>query len=279
MMTLKTAAQAFNKQKFTDASGSAYFYGQILPFPDNVRSGMASRRRILETAPTVVIPTSMVVKEFNTNQCYIVAAPAIDYYMGEAIRIKYPVLPVESKFSIRDIGQVLANSGGVSDVYASLSYVKRVVFDDASDYTGGSELFHSSAQTVAAGLIFSGSVGYFRAREKSRIDDINFGTTEVVELVSPISSATYTSKGDFNTTTDSYQTTTINNVSIFVEHVMLDFVHEALGFIPLEAGDKTISFLKSQVTYAKVGDTIGTYKIVSLNDNGTFWTTHARRSP
>jgi hypothetical protein len=188
---------------------------------------------------------------------------------------------VEGLFSIRTIGQVLANSGGVVDTYASPTYIRRVVFEtEQSDYDGGYEIYHSSYYPAYAGMIFYGNGVYYRARENSRIDDIGLGVTEAVELEQPIFSFTYQPGGNtYNSTTDTY-TPPPNKGSIFcfVEKLLLNFQHTALGFVRVEEGDKAISFLKSAIPASQPGDTIGHYRIMSVVDMGTFWTAHGRSS-
>lgn len=279
-MTLTEAAQFFNKQKFIDAYSTAFFYGQVLPYPDSTRSGQSSKRRILEVAYGTTIPAKSVVKEEVSNQLYLVAEGANDYFRGAVIRVKHSVVPVDHVFQIRTIGQVLANSGGVTDAYASPTYIRRVVFEtQQSDYDGGYEMYHSSYYTVTAGSIFYGDGKYYRARENSRTDDIGLGVTEVVELDSPVQSLTFQSAGTtYSPTNDNFTPpAAISSVSCFVEKIFVDFDHVALGFVKPEEGDKAISFLKATVTTVKPGDTIGLYKVRSVTDRSTFWTIHGRK--
>jgi hypothetical protein len=280
MLTLVEAAHYFDEQKFTDSYGSAYFYGQILPFADSTRSGNASKRRILEVAFGTVIPVKKVVTEEASGIKYLISSGAYDYYDGDVIRIKYPVMPVSDIFSIRTIGQVLAGTGGTTDAYVSPSYIRRVVYEtEQSDYDGGYEMYHSSYYTVTAGQIFYGSGKYYRARENSRIDDIGLGVTEAVELQAPVQTMTFQGAGTvYNPATDSYTPpAAVTGVSCFVEKALVDFYHEALGFVKIEEGDKSISFLKATITTVKPEDTIGGYRIMSVTDNSTFWTCHARK--
>jgi len=280
MMTLTQAAQVFNKQRFTDAYGTAYFYGQVLPYPDSTRSGQSSKRRILEVAYGTAIPAKGVVRELASSQLYLVAEGANDYFRGSVIRVKHPVVPVEDVFAIRTIGQILSNTGGVTDAYAVPTYIRRVVFEtQQSDYDGGYEMYHSNYYTVAAGSIFYGGGKYYRARENSRTDDIGLGVTEVVELDSPVQTLTFQAAGTtYSPANDNFTPpAAVTGVSCFVEKIFLDFDHVALGFVKPEEGDKAISFLKATVTTVKPGDTIGSYKVRSVTDRSTFWTIHGRK--
>jgi len=277
MMTLKEAASYFNEQLFTDSYGTAFFYGQILPFADSTRSASSATRRILDVSPAVTIPTKRTVT--SSGMKFVVSHKSSDFFQGDEIRAKYAILPVETQYTIRDIGQVLSNTGGTTDAYMVPSYVRRNVLEEQSDYLGGYEITFSSYYTIAQGSIIYGGSKYYRAREDSRIDDIGFGAVEAVELQSPIQSYTFQALGTtYDPATDTHTPpAAVTGVACFVEYVVFDFQHEALGYVKLEAGDRSISFLKSVVTTVKVGDTIGKYRIESFEDNGTFWTVQGRK--
>lgn len=276
MMSLKDAARVFETNVFTDTYGSATFKGQILPYPDSVRSGAPTRRRILEVAPEVVIPTRRTVTCNGVH--YIVSFGSNDLFNNQVIRVKYPILPVDTSYNIRSIGEVLANSGGTSG-YMAPSYIRRVVLEDNSAFDGGYEIYLSTYNTVPRGHIVVGGGRYFKAREASRTDDIGFAVFEATELITPVSTMTFQAQGGtYNPTNDTYNPpAAISNVSVFIEHSILDFEHEQMGYVKIEEGDKAISFLKSQVSAVKVGDRIGNYQIMGLDDRSTYWTTHARR--
>jgi len=277
-MTLKEAAQVFNKNTFTNTFGAETFEGQLLPYTDTTRSGSSTRRRILEVDPEVVIPNErMVISLTGTN--YIVAEEAPDLFLGSQIRSKYPVLPVHETYIIRTVGQTLAGSGGQTGVYVSPSYVRRVYFEDQSDYVGGYEMYFSSYYTVARGAILYSNGKYYRTRESHRLDDIGFGVSEAVALDDPINTMVFQSKGTiYNPVNDDYTPPApVTDVDVFTEHISLDFIHESLSYISLEAGDRAISFLKSQVVSVAVGDEIGSYVIKSVDDNTDYWTVFGRK--
>lgn len=279
MMNLRDAAKFFNKNEFSDTYGTATFEGQLLPYSDSTRSGNSTKRRILEVAPDVVMPVQGTVTSTATSDVYIVADEAPDLFLGLGIRSKYPVLPVAQQFSIRTIGQVLADTGGTEGVYMSPSYVRRIYFEDQSDYVGGFEVYYSFYYEVSRGSILHDGTKYYRARESGRIDDIGFGVVEAVHLESPITTMDFQAKGSvYNPVTDDRTPPApVPDVNVFVEHITLDFVHESLSYVPLEAGDRAISFLKSEVASVTVGDTIGSYVIKSIDDNSDFWTVFGRK--
>jgi len=278
MMTLKDVARYADNVVFTDSYGSATFRGQVLLFNDSTRSGPAAKRRILDVAPEVTIPTRRTITDATTGIVYLVSVASYDYYNGVPIRAKYPIVPSEGQATVRTIGQVLSNTGGTTDLYVDFSYLRRVVTEEKSAFEQGFDVYFSRYHSISAGdiVVFGGK--YYRARQDSRYDEVGFSAVEVLQLTSPVVSLTYQAQGTFVPSTDSYTSpVTIAAVSCFVESVFFDFVHEALGYIKLEPGDRAISFLKTTVTSVKVGDTVGTYKILSVTSNSGFWTCHGRK--
>jgi hypothetical protein len=128
-------------------------------------------------------------------------------------------------------------------------------------------------------VVYSGG-NYYRFRQDTREDDIGFTVGESIKLRDPLGTATFQAAGTtYNPVADNLTPPApITGVVTFSEHIILDYVHEALGFIPIAEGDKAISFLKSQVSSVKANDKIGTYKILSVDDRGTYWTIHGRRA-
>jgi len=281
MMTLKEASRFFDDHVFTDTFGTASFKGQVLPFTDSVRSGESTRRRILEVGSTVVIPDERTVTE-TSGQVYIIAADNPDFFKGDTIRTKYPILPVSITYAIRTPGQILSASGGVTGVYAAPSFVRRVSFEEHSDYAGGFEMYLSSYYSITPGKIFHGSDSkYYRTRVASRVSDVGFSVMEVVEIESPIGSVTVQQKTGtvINPVTDDYTAATpITGVAVFVEKIKLDYQHEALGYVELKAGDRAISFLKTVVSTIKVGEVVGDYVVKSVYDGTDYWTVHGRKA-
>jgi len=276
MMTLTDAAGFFNDQVFTDVFSSATFSGQVLPFPDSVRSGSSTRRRILDVAPGIVMPNQRLVT--TAGQVYIVADANLDFFHGETIREKYPILPVDNQYTLCTVGQLLAGSGGTTGVYVSPSYFRRLTFEDQSEYSAGFSLYLSSYYQIPAGGVVYGNGEYYRTREISRIDSIGLGVAEAAELVDPVSAVTiqmYSQSHD--PVLDSYPALTpVTNVPVLTEHISLDFQHESLGFTEVRAGDKAISILKSAAD-VNINDLIGKYKVLSKTDLDTWNTCHCRR--
>ena len=278
MMTLQQAARFFDDQTFTNVyDTSSTFSGQILPFSDSVRSGSSTRRRILDISSDVSISSEYIIQEDN-GQVYIVAAGNEDYFLGNVIRVKHPVVPTNTTYAVRTIAQVLAGSGGLTGIYVTPSYIRRMVLEERSDYDGIFSLYLSPYYSVSAGHIITDGSKYYRARESSRLDDIGFTVAEAVEVTDPISSVTVQRYSTvFNATTDAYPALTpLTGISVFTEAIVLDFQHEALGYAELEPGDKSITMLKTDVSSINVGDWVGSYKVLAVSNLTGVWTIHGR---
>ncbi len=278
MMTLADASRFFDDQTFTDTNGTATFAGQILPFTDSVRSGASTKRRILDVDSDVTIPIGNTITEAS-GRVYIVASVNEDYFQGDVIRAKYAIAPVSDTYAIRTIGQTLGSAGGTTGVYALPSYIRRVIFEEQSGYSGGFEIYMSPYYSAVQNMILYGNGRYYRTREKSRIDDVGFTVVEAVEIDDPISTVTVQQKGTvMDPATDDYVAAApITGVSVFMEHIEVNYLHEALGFVRLEAGDRAISFLKSVVTTIDVGEMVGDYLVKAVSDEDTAWTVHGRK--
>ncbi len=276
MLSLKETARAFDDQTFSDVHGiESDFLGKLLPFSDSTRSGPSVQRRILDTSSDTVIPTEREV--FSGGRVYVVAEGNSDFFKDEIIRVKYPVLPVVGTFYIRSIAQVLSGSGGIDSAYVAPMYIRRTIFDDQSEYGGGYIIYGSSYYYMNAGVIVGDGVKFFVVRENSRIDEAGFGAAEATELDDPVKLVDVTlSSGVYDPVTDTYGTTTVSDVPVFIEHYTLDFENVALGFEDISPGDKALSILKSDVAAITGGDRVGNFIVKSVCDRGDFWTLHGR---
>ncbi len=275
MMTLQTASGFFNETEVTSVYDSSMFYGQILPFTDSVRSGPSSLRRILEVAPDVEIPRERTVN-INGN-IYLVASGSEDYFQGDTLRRKFPLVPAANQFFIRTVGQILADTGGV-EVYASPTYIRRNIDDNQSAYLGGYDIYFSPYYSALVGTVLVGGGKYFRTREASRIDDIGVSVVETTEATDPLETLVFQAQGTtYNPLTDDHTPpASVPDVACFVENLNFNFDNTDLGFEKIEAGDKSVSLLKSQVATVTPGDNIGAFRVLSVVDLSDAWSLHVR---
>lgn len=278
MMSLRSAAKFFNHNLFQDTHGSDMFSGQISPYADSTRSSPSSNRRVVSVAPPITSPDRKTVTDISSGTIFILGDYISDFFYGEEIRRKFPAIPVTDQFTVRTIAQTLEGSGGITDAYVAPTFIKQVDVGDSAFKHSSYDLYFEKDLDVKQGDIVHGSGRYYLAISGGRVDDIGFGIVRAVELDSPLSSATFTSKsGELDTDTDEFTKTVIPAVDVFVEHQLFSYEHESSSFADTAAGDKAISFLKSVVATAAVGDTIGDYTILSINDEGSSWKAHGRK--
>jgi hypothetical protein len=279
MMTLYEAAKFFDAEVFEDVfDDRVRFSGQFLPFPDSRNSGPSTRRRILETAPGVILPAKGTFREINSGEVFIAAGATYDSFHGRNIRAKRPVTTAVGMYSYGTPGQILANTPAGSDLYLDLNYIRRFIHEDQATYDSGYELVFHSSYIVNRDYVVTNGTKYYQAMQDSHVEHSGFEICEAVELYNPKITATISAQGTtYNATTDTYTQTSYSNVPIFIVNGILEYHHEALGFVPIEAGDKTISVLKSAVPSLGVGSKVNSYKVISVSDKGTYWLCHGRR--
>lgn len=256
MMTLRQVAAFFNDVEFTDQNGANPFRAQLLPFEDNVRSGITSTRRILEVDPDVTVPE--VIKNTATGQYYITAKGNYDYFQSSVVRVKHPVVYSESPYTVRTAKQLLQGSGG-STIRASVHYNRHEGTEFSSENFGG---FQATAQysfsAPAGSIIFVGS-NYYRIIEDSYIDPIGIVTFECNRVVNGLQTLSLVRPGTYDPITETYTGGSTTSIACFVEHREKSFEMLRQDTSKNLAGDMTISTLAA----CAVGDTIGGYKIIA----------------
>lgn len=275
-MNLKKAIQRFGTEEFSDLYGvSNNFYGRISVFNEVTNSGEASRRRILETLPDVVIPSSRAISGNGEN--YIVGYANLDEWRGEVIRHKYPVLPVGSTTKLSSILQVITANIPTTTYYGYLSFRREVSLElQESEKVNSFNFFFPNNTSVSKdSVIIHGSSNYYKVRDIPYVDNAGFLVADVLLLDTPVQTLTFTSKGAYDPITDTESTSATESVTCFIEEAYLTYIHTSERFQKLEPGDKSIT-IKPTVT-PKAGDTIGGYTILSVETVNTTFNCHCRR--
>jgi len=278
-MDLRDAATFFDREVFQDYFDSTVsFSGQIGTFADSTRSGPATPRRVLSISPNVTIPARRVIKMVASGRIFLVGILNEDYWEDTVIREKYPLIPVENQAEIGTVGEHLADSGLSTDIFMFTSYVRRVFLEaESSSFYAGYETYFSAYETIANDSVIKLGTDYFRIKTHQSLDGAGFNMCEAVMLEDPWATVTYTSKvAPYDPVTDAYPPTTHAGLAAFVEPTRFNFLVTYPAFEKIEPGDKTISILKSDITVAKVGDTIDTRKVLAVRDLDTYWALHCR---
>lgn len=268
-MSLADATASFNGQRFTDPGGAGGFSAQTLPYNDSTRSGGSTHRRVMETAPSTLVPE--VVKDEATSGIFIRSAPAADYFRDSIIRRKWVLILTDGLYSLSSIAGILTGVPPTT-VYGASQYARRVALAEQSDFLGGYQLFLPSSALVEAGdLLWRGS-SYFRAVEASYVDPIGVTTVDCFKLQDPIQTLSITVKGAYDPVTESAPTSTVS-VSCVVEPREKSFSHFRQDFEDQKPGDKTIY----TVVACAAGDVVGPYKVISVVEVGGVYALHCRR--
>lgn len=273
------AAERFDLELFQDYfDSSVSFYAQVRPFTESTRSGPASPRRVLSVASDIFIPSRRIIKMVSSGKIYVVGGENEDYWYDKVIRKEYPLIPADTQAVIGDVGAHLSGSGLSSDVFLFMSYVRRVPLEEESSlFFAGYEAYFSSVETIPNNNVIKFDEKYFRVKTPSSIDGAGFGLCEAVQLDNPVEVLDYTKKdAPYDPVTDSYDPTVVSDITVFIEPAQFNFLFVYPAFDRLRAGDKTISILKTTIPVAEAGDMVGTRKVVSVRDNGTYWSLHCR---
>jgi hypothetical protein len=270
MITMAQAAATFNKANFTDINALNPFVGQLLPFNDSTRSGSTSRRRILEVAPAVVVPK--VIVEVDSEEVFIVSLPSTDFFKDALVRRKHPIIPAEASYSVKTVKEILDASPGVNE-WGTVSYTRREILEDSSDYLGGYSVIFPSTVTILAGQYVILGTTTYRAREDSYVDELGFSVVEVVRIPGLLQDVTITVKGVY----DPVEETSVDvptTVSCVVEERTKAYTNTRMDSEKNEDGDVTISTLHP----CKVGDLAGSFVILHLLVEDDVYEAHCRRA-
>lgn len=274
-MNLHKTVQRFSTESISDPYGvGASFLGSIRPFNEITNSGPSSRRRILETVPTVAMFTNYVVQHAGT--IYIVGGKNTDSWRGEVIRSKYPILPCDVTGRIATVQQILTAAIPAKVVYAYPHFAKRAaVEDEESEVDSRFYLYMSMAETIAKGQIVIQGSKYYRVQSDPHLDGALFQVVEALLLDSPVQTLTYVKATGYNPATDTITNGTTAPVTSFVEDAYLCYDHTSERRALLKPGDRNITFNHASPPVA--GDTIGGYKILSIDTITGAFSCHCRR--
>ena len=263
-MNLHRTITKFMTDTFVDPYDStSSIKGAVKVFNEVTNSGPSSRRRILETEPGVTLFTNRVVK--RDSEIFLVGAANADTWRGEALRNKYPILPVDRTVVVATLAQILAPALPTRVTYSYPHYTKSISLDlQESEQGSNFTLFFSTAEAVAKGqiVIFSGN-SYYRVRNDPYVDGAGFQVASAVLLSTPLQTLTLSRVGGYDVTLDTVTAASTASVSAFVEDAYLSYDHTSERFAQIKPGDKTITVRPSLPP--KVGDSLGAFKILSVD--------------
>lgn len=272
-MDLKSAITRFNTEIFSDTYNvSADFYGKISVFNEVTNSGESSRRRILETLPDVSIPAGRTID--GVSETYILGHPNPDIWRGEALRLKYPVLPVGATSKVCSLYQILTEDLPEKISYGYPSYTKTISMEvQESDLESNFSFFFPYDESVSKGdIIVHNSVNYYRVRNTPYVDNAGFLVANCILLDSPFQALDLVTKTGYNPVTDTITDGTATVINCFVEEAYLFYDKTSLRAESVKPGDKTITV----AVQVAAGASIGNYTILSIDEKDSVYHCHCR---
>lgn len=276
-MKLKAASRFFDKTLASDAYNAATrFYCQVEPFDYQKIDGAAVKRRVMSTAPEVVLPVRQVIS--IGGQPYLVGDSSVDHWEGAALRKRYVLQGADYLASIQTIAQILANTAGTS-AYASIEFNKYGTDErDNSDLHPQYHIYFGGGETVPNDSLVTAAGRYYLVRRANRTQA---GLVDALsnELESPvIDSATFTAR-QYNPVTDTY-TDTPSTVRCLRLRWQDHFTYLSQGSTKYERGD--VQVLVPLSVTPKSGDKLtladGSWSILSVVAEATYRSLHVRRA-
>jgi hypothetical protein len=275
---LSDAANHFHSNACADAyGGSSTFKCQFTLFNDVLRDGLTVERRIMELAPSVILPTRRTMTTVEDGKVWIVGDDQPDYFGGYVIRSKFVVQLAEGVATVRTAAQALAGAGGFT-AYASRSWIK------ANHEAGTSSLianeyniYFSRTEPLVEGTLVSlgGRWHMVRSVFPSLAGYLVALADELPEPV--VTTASYTHR-TYVPATDAYTTvvTTIAALRLRWQEHYRYVTHDVEKYRP---GDVVLLVLKSAATPA-TNDlfTVASqnYTVDAVLDEGLCWALHLR---
>lgn len=274
-MNLCKSVDRYTTEIFTDPYGvGGSIKGKLSIFEDEKSSGVATRRRILETLPTYIMYSTNCV--LHNEIVYIVGTPSFDYYKDYIVRAKYVAIPCDS-FYVGTVKEILSVTYSEMPVYLFIDLSRLAVADsETTDAVNILTAYLPSLQDINKGDIVFNGFDFYKVRSHSVIDGAGFKNVELVQLENPVRIMNFVQKAGYDVATDSIvNSTSVNDKTVFVEDAYYCYDRTSVRYNKLEPGDKNITVDLGIIP--KAGDTIGEYKILSAElTSGGAYSCHCR---
>lgn len=276
-MKLRNAARRFDRLLCFDAySPVTPFLGQFGLYDDAVRDGLTVERRILSVDPDVVVPARRVISAGGYT--WILGDHAPDFFNEEAIRHKYIVHQATHLGTIKTIQQALSGAAGTS-AYMAAAWIKGAKQIEINSMLYDSfTIYMSATETVdARHVIEYGSRLYLVRDVYDALSGILAATSD--ELAEP-ALGTITLRGrTYSAVADSY-TNSDASVQALRVRWQAHFDYLSQSSVDYERGDCQVMLPKTVTPTTKhqllMSD--GTWNVLSVIDEDTYWSVHARRA-
>lgn len=201
-MKLHKVAQRFNNTPCNDAyTGEFAFFGQFDVYPEAVRDGISTQRRVLELAPYTVVPTRRVVEYEGTY--WIIGERNIDVFRGKIIREKYPVQKSNGLATVKTMRQMVESlSGYEAHAGAVFTRTAKQVEESSGEFVQMTMYFANNEKLAPSNIVEQNGKFYI-VREQYEASAGHLGVL-VEELDQPFRE-TVESTGEYDPITETYQ--------------------------------------------------------------------------
>ena len=273
-MKLANAAKFFDRLVCQDAYGNARFNAQFNLYDDATRDGLGAVRRILSTAPEVVVPSRRVIAA--DSEQWLIGDSHTDYFGNGAIRRKYIAHKADALAAIRSFGEFLSGNHGAT------AYAARVWIKTSKQVEVSSELFNvydvlfSASEKIPAGSVVTIGDEHYLAFA-SYTTEGGFRAVRAMELPDPLVDGEVVSRA-YNPTTDTYADT--HKVAKLIKVRWQDHFEYFAQYAPsYKVGDVQLIVLRA-VGGVSVGDHIKApgcvYRAIEVTSEGDVWSIHGR---
>ena len=276
-MRLYRAARLGDTVTATDAYGTDTFDCGFEPMSFNKIDGVSITKRQISVAPGTVMPARSVAT--IDGRQYLLGHGAPDYWKGKAIRLNYVIQGADGLANLLTIGQALANSTPTT-AYAALAFAKYMPADtnDNSKFSPQYQMFLAGSENAPADSLIQLATKWFLVKQ-SYISTSGLRIALVNEIEDPVFETVTFGSRTYDPITDAYSST---GASVKIMRIKWSehYTYLSIGTETYERGDQQVFMLKTATP--KPSDTLtlsdGTWRILAVQDEGTRWSCHVRRS-
>jgi hypothetical protein len=274
-MKLANAAKLFDRLTCADAySPLDTFNAQFDLFDDTKRDGLTAQRRILSTAPGVVLPARKTLG--IDGEHWIVGELNKDFYKHSAIRYKYIMHQAEGLATVKTPEQTLAAAAGFS-AYAGRTWVKTSKeIEISSEMTNVYDLVFADSEAIAEDQFILLSGRWFLVRGVYQSPG-GFLMALSDELEEPALTTANVNARVYQPVADTY-TDAIAVVPAIRIRWQSHFRYLQRAATKFKAGDIVLLVRKTDIVAPEAGHEVSVagqnYLIAAVIDDGSVWALH-----
>jgi hypothetical protein len=272
-------ANHFDDISITDGYTGAYlFKAQLSTFLDASPDGSVAQRRVMSTAPGIVIPARRAISAFGED--WLVGAANVDGIYGQVIRQSFWTKKVSDTFSKLTPGEAALGAAGTT-LFGHRSYLKDTVngVSDA-EYDPFWEIYFSPTESVDKGHFLRAGGKHFRVRSSHlEIDGLTSAACDELDAGEYLA-LTFTAPGAYDPVADTYTGSTVSTTGLLFDRYKW-YDQQTEADLKSMSGDMNIVVAKSAITPA-VGHQVTIagrdWQLLAVTSDLDSWACHIRRA-